>query len=169
MNDSLAEHLDTLHIPLTVNEVTELLGVHRDTIYRWVRVGELPALNVGITKTILRFPPKELAAWVRERQSYFHGPARFITDWMEEQVLRRGGPRFLPEPLPRVLEMTGYDWIAAARRVAADPSLSFASFHLMSDFSEAVKRLPIGEQRQLLVEIKSGKLNDPDFAYENAE
>jgi excisionase family DNA binding protein len=67
MNENFADHIDTLTIPLSVNEVAELIGVHRDTIYRWVRDGELPAINVGAIKTILRFPPKELAAWVRER------------------------------------------------------------------------------------------------------
>jgi excisionase family DNA binding protein len=163
MNDSFADHLETLIVPLSVNEVADLLGVHRDTIYRWVRDGELPAINVGATKTILRFPPKELAAWVRARQEAFHGPARHISDWMEEQALRRGGPCFLPPLLPKVLRSTGYDWMATAQRVATDPNFAFAAQPLMDDFTAAVNDLSVPEQRELLSDIKTGKFDEPIF------
>ncbi len=35
---------DTL---LTVEEVARRLGVHIDTVRRWIRSGELPAINLG--------------------------------------------------------------------------------------------------------------------------
>jgi excisionase family DNA binding protein len=163
MNENFADHIDTLTIPLSVNEVAELLGIHRDTIYKWVRDGELPVVNVGATKTILRFPPKELAAWVRDRQVAFQGPARHISDWMEEQALRRGGPCFLPPLIPKVAKLTGYNWLATAQRVATDPNFAFAATPLMEDFTAAVNKLPITEQRQLLADIKTGKFDEPIF------
>jgi hypothetical protein len=130
---------------------------------------ELPAMNIGNTKTLLRFAPKDLAAWAREAPYCFRGPARAITDWMEEQAVRRGGPRFLLPPLPKVLEQINYDWLNAARsmKVAARPTISI--FRLMDDFCESVKKLPLAEQRQLLEDIESGKVNSPTFTCEDAE
>ena len=66
----------------------------------------------------------------------------------------------------KVLALIGNDWMAAARHIAADPSLSFSIFHLMDDFQEAVKQLPVSEQRQLLADIRDGKSDDPTFACE---
>ncbi len=169
VNSTFADYLDGLEGLLSVNQVCELLGVHHDTLYRWVRAKEIPVLNLGKTKPLLRFPPRDLAVWVRETPCFFHGPARFITAWMEEQVLRRGGPRLRPPLLSKVLELTGYDWMTAARRIASDPSLSFSVFHLMDDFSEAVKKLPIGDQRQLFSDIKSGTSDEQTFPVEDAE
>jgi excisionase family DNA binding protein len=34
-------------ILLTVEDVAKRLGVHIDTIRRWIRSGELPAINLG--------------------------------------------------------------------------------------------------------------------------
>jgi excisionase family DNA binding protein len=34
-------------ILLTVDEVSRRLGVHMDTIRRWIRRGELPAISLG--------------------------------------------------------------------------------------------------------------------------
>ena len=169
MNNQFAKYIDTLDTPLTVSEVTELLGVHRDTVYRWVKDGDIPALNVGAKKTILRFPPKELATWLRERQTCFHGPARLISELIEEQAFRRGGPCFLPPPLPEVLSSIGYDWLTTARRVATDPTFAFAARPLMEDFAKAVNKLPIPEQRQLLSDIKSGKSDEPIIVHEDEE
>jgi excisionase family DNA binding protein len=169
-NSSFADHLDTIEGLLTVNQVCDLFGLHHDTIYKWTRGKEIPAIRIGTAaKPLLRFDPKVLAAWVREAPYFFHGPSRFVTDWIEVQVLHRGGPRCRPPLLAKVLTLIGYDWMAAARHIAADPSLSFSIFHLMSDFTEAVKKLPIAEQRQLLADIRSGKSDDPTFVCEDAE
>jgi hypothetical protein len=56
--------------------------------------------------------------------------------------------------------------MTAARRIASDPSLSFSVFYLTDDFSEALKKLPIGEQRQLLSDIRSGKSEGAFFPEE---
>lgn len=166
MNDSFAVYLEGLNGLLSVTQVAELLGVHKDTVYRWVRTMELPAMNIGNAKTILRFAPKDLAAWAREAPCLFRGPTRAITDWMEEQVIRRGGPNFLLPPLPKVLQLIGYDWLEAARH-RTSPSVSVP--RLMHDFTEAVNKLPIAEQRQLLSDIKSGKYGGQIFPVEDAE
>jgi len=169
-NSSFAEHLDTVEGLLTVNQVCELFGLHHDTVYRWIRGNEMPAIRIGTAaKPLLRFDPKVLAAWVREAPYYFHGPSRFVTAWMEVQVFHCGGPRCPPPLLPKVFKQIDYDWLAAARHIAADPSLSFSVFHLMSDFTEAVKQLPIAEQRQLLSDIRFGKSDKPTFECEDAE
>ena len=170
MNDSFAEHLDTIEGLLTVNQVCDLFGLHHDTVYRWVRAKEIPVIRIGTAaKPLLRFAPKELATWVREAPYFFRGPCRIIGDWMEVQVLQRGGPRCQPPLITKVLALIGYDWMAAARRIAADPNLSFSVFHLMDDFQEAVKQLPVSEQRQLLADIRNGKSDDPTFDCENAQ
>ncbi|HVE90919.1 MAG TPA: helix-turn-helix domain-containing protein [Actinomycetota bacterium] len=48
---------------LTVDEVAQLLGVHRATIYRWAETGVLPAIKVG--SALLRFDPDVLQDWLR--------------------------------------------------------------------------------------------------------
>jgi excisionase family DNA binding protein len=170
VNSNFADYLDTLDDLLTVNQVCDLLGTHHDTLYRWVRAEEIPAIRMGSSsKPLLRFVPKDLALWVRESPCFFHGPARFITDWMERQVKDRGGPRFLLDPLPKVLQLTGYDWLEAAQHIKIEPALSSYCFHLMDDFSAAVKKLPIADQRQLLEDIEAGKANCPSFTCEDAE
>ena len=46
---------------LKPQQVWELLGIHRQTLYKWVRAGKIPANHVGST---IRFDPKKLAAWM---------------------------------------------------------------------------------------------------------
>jgi excisionase family DNA binding protein len=69
MTDDLAAYLQSLDRALTANEVGKLLGVQRDTIYVFAKHGGLPSINIGRTKPVLRFDPKQLAQWVRDRQS----------------------------------------------------------------------------------------------------
>ncbi len=166
MNNRFADYLETLNGLLNVTQVSELMGLHKDTVYRWVRTMELPAMNIGATKTLLRFNPKDLAVWAREAPCLFRGPARAISDWMEEQVIRHGGPRLLLPPLPKVLQLIGYDWLEAARRRT---SSSISVPRLMHDFTEAVNKLPIAEQRRLISDITSGKYDGQIFPVEEAE
>jgi excisionase family DNA binding protein len=39
---------------LTLDEVAAYVRVHRNTVYRWVRTGQLPALQVGATWRVRR-------------------------------------------------------------------------------------------------------------------
>jgi excisionase family DNA binding protein len=50
---------------LTTREVAELLGVSTETVLRWVRRGELPAIR--LPGGALRFPEATLYAWLAER------------------------------------------------------------------------------------------------------
>ena len=50
---------------LTAREVAGLLGLSTETVLRYVRRGELPAIRLPGTKHgRLRFRPSELAAWL---------------------------------------------------------------------------------------------------------
>lgn len=44
----------------TVAEVAELLGVHRETVRRWIRNGWLEAIDLGSTRAGLRIPNREV-------------------------------------------------------------------------------------------------------------
>jgi excisionase family DNA binding protein len=70
MTNNLADYFESLNHALSANEVSKLLGIRRDTVYAYAKAGELPSFNIGKTKTMLRFDPKVLAEWLRERQSY---------------------------------------------------------------------------------------------------
>jgi excisionase family DNA binding protein len=158
VSKNFANYFDSLDGFLTVNQVCEILGIHHDTLYRWVRENEIPTIRVGTAaKPLLRFVPKDLATWVRDLPRYFHGPTLFITNWMESQIRDHGRPRLLLDPLPKALELTGYDWLQAAQHIKNQPSLSSFSVPLFEDFLEALKELSLEEQRQLLSDIKSGK------------
>jgi excisionase family DNA binding protein len=47
---------------LSVDEITEYLGVSRDTIYNWISQKGLPAHRVG---RLWKFKKEEVDAWVR--------------------------------------------------------------------------------------------------------
>jgi excisionase family DNA binding protein len=69
MTDDLAAYLQSLDNALTASEVARLLRVTRDTVYVFAKYGGLPSINIGRTKPVLRFDPKQLAQWLRERQN----------------------------------------------------------------------------------------------------
>jgi excisionase family DNA binding protein len=69
MNSSLPEYFESMNRALTAGEVAKLLAIKRDTIYLYAKAGELPSINIGARKTLLRFDPMTLAQWIRERQS----------------------------------------------------------------------------------------------------
>jgi putative molybdopterin biosynthesis protein len=50
---------------LTVQEVADLLRVHRNTVYEWVSRGEMRAIRVG---NRLRFDPEDVSRWLGERR-----------------------------------------------------------------------------------------------------
>ncbi|MFN3476403.1 MAG: helix-turn-helix domain-containing protein [Candidatus Methylomirabilales bacterium] len=49
---------------LTILEVAKLLQIHRDTAYRYMREGKIPAVKVGRTWRVLQ---EVLEEWLRER------------------------------------------------------------------------------------------------------
>jgi excisionase family DNA binding protein len=53
---------------LTVEEVAKRLGVHIDTIRRWIRSGELPAINLG-GPAGYRITRRDLDTFIRSRRT----------------------------------------------------------------------------------------------------
>jgi excisionase family DNA binding protein len=50
---------------LTAREVADLLGVHTETVLRWARRGELPAIR--LPGGAIRFRDEALEAWLADR------------------------------------------------------------------------------------------------------
>ena len=48
---------------VSIDEISEHLGVKKDTIYKWVARKKMPAHKVG---RLLKFQVKEIDQWVRE-------------------------------------------------------------------------------------------------------
>ena len=48
---------------VSIDEISEHLGVKKDTIYKWVARKKMPAHKVG---RLLKFQIKEVDRWVRE-------------------------------------------------------------------------------------------------------
>ena len=49
---------------LRPTDVARRLGVHRNTIYRWIESGHLPAFQLGGSKYAVRVDERELEAFV---------------------------------------------------------------------------------------------------------
>ena len=59
---STPESFRALRHPLTIKQVAEVLGLHPQTLYKWVRApGRIPHLRIGGT---VRFDPDALARWI---------------------------------------------------------------------------------------------------------
>ena len=61
---SITETIEQFDHALTAPELARLLSVHRLTIYRAARSGALKSFSIG---TCIRFEPRAVAAWLRER------------------------------------------------------------------------------------------------------
>jgi len=56
---------------LTAREVADMLGVHPETVLRWSRRGELPAIR--LPGGAIRFRPDMLDGWLEERAALRRG------------------------------------------------------------------------------------------------
>ena len=61
---SLADSIEELDRAVNAAELARLLGVHKLTIYRLAQAGTLPHFRLG---TCVRFDPRVIAAWLRQR------------------------------------------------------------------------------------------------------
>jgi excisionase family DNA binding protein len=52
------------HEILTVKEVSELLKIHEDTVYKMVREGRIPAFRIG---SDWRFQKDQIVHWIAEQ------------------------------------------------------------------------------------------------------
>lgn len=59
---SIVEQLEHADGALTAPDLAKLLNVHRYTVYRLAKAGQLPHFRVG---SIVRFDPKVIAAHIR--------------------------------------------------------------------------------------------------------
>ena len=53
---------------LTVEQVAERLQVHRDTVYAWIRSGQLPGYRIGGRKAGFRIKQSDLERFVEARR-----------------------------------------------------------------------------------------------------
>jgi excisionase family DNA binding protein len=80
---------------LTARELAELLGVSAETVLRWTRRGEMPALRLpGGT---VRYRPDAVEAWLEARATTADATDRELSDTRASRA-RRGGayPGALP-------------------------------------------------------------------------
>jgi excisionase family DNA binding protein len=61
---AIADSIEQIERCLTAAELSWLLNVHKLTIYRLAKAGTLPSFRMG---TCVRFEPKAVASWLRER------------------------------------------------------------------------------------------------------
>jgi excisionase family DNA binding protein len=159
MSQTLIEHLEQLTRALDAKEVSELLGLNKDTIYRFAADETLPSFKLG---SVLRFDPHALAQCLRDQRFIpKRGIAHEITVWLMEQAVYRGGPCFLPELLCKAFRLLDYDWLLTAERVARDKCLEHFHLNLMDDIKSAIAKLSVPEQRALLAEIRTSKYDEP--------
>ncbi len=63
---------------LTARTVSELLGVHVETVLCWVRRGDLPALR--LPGGAIRFRPEELEGWISGRSTLGQESSTMVLD-----------------------------------------------------------------------------------------
>lgn len=51
---------------LSVDEISDYLGVKRDTVYKWIERKKMPAHKVG---SLWKFRKEEIDAWVRSGEA----------------------------------------------------------------------------------------------------
>ncbi len=55
---------------LTARQVAELLGVTTETVLRWTRQGDLPAIRLpGTARGRIRYRPDQVDAWIAEHET----------------------------------------------------------------------------------------------------
>src|SRR5258708_30044737 len=85
MQETLCQTLATMNFYLNVNDVSELLGVQRETIYRYCKENFLPHVKIGNN---IRSDPTMLAIWIQEHEFAARGNVTDkITDWVVAHVL----------------------------------------------------------------------------------
>ena len=64
ISEPLADAIEKFNHALTAIELAKFFRVNKLTIYRLAQAGTLPSFRVG---TCVRFEPKAVASWLRER------------------------------------------------------------------------------------------------------
>lgn len=63
---SIVEYLSQLDHCLQAPELARILGIHRITVYKLAAAGEIPSFRIA---TAVRFDPRVVAKWLREREA----------------------------------------------------------------------------------------------------
>jgi len=63
-NSSLPDRIEKFGHALRASELAELLAVSRITVFKLAKAGRIPSFRVG---TCVRFDPRAVAQWLRER------------------------------------------------------------------------------------------------------
>jgi excisionase family DNA binding protein len=152
MQETLCQTLATMNYYLNVSDVSELLGVQRETIYRYCKENFLPHVRIGNN---LRFDPRLLAIWIQEHEFAARGSvADKITDWVVAHVLDRTLNLPVPDQLTKVLADLSEHWLAdALRDQAQDLATDCYSQPLRTFQVELNRQLSLAEQRELLAEL----------------
>jgi excisionase family DNA binding protein len=56
---------------LSIRDVAQVLGVHRNTVHRLIRVGDLQPIRIG---RLARFRPEEIDAYLERNREEHAGP-----------------------------------------------------------------------------------------------
>jgi excisionase family DNA binding protein len=152
MQETLCQTLATMNFYLNVNDVSELLGVQRETIYRYCKENFLPHVKIGNN---LRFDPRLLAIWIQEHEFAARGNVTDkITDWVVAHVLDRTLNLPVPDQLTKVLAGLSENWLADALRDQAQDLASDCYSPPLRTFRDELNRqLTLAEQRELLAEL----------------
>jgi excisionase family DNA binding protein len=152
MQETLCQSLANTNFYLNVNDVAELLGVQRETIYRYCRENFLPHTKIGNT---IRVDPRLLAIWIQEHEFAACGNVTDkITDWVVAHVLDRTLNLPVPDQLTKVLAGLSEHWLAdALRDQAQDLASDCYSQPLRTFQAELNRQLSLAEQRELLAEL----------------
>ena len=63
--------MNSLEKWLSVEEIAEHLGISKETVYRWLEKGSIPAHRIG---KLWKFKPSEVDSWVRSGQAGVGNP-----------------------------------------------------------------------------------------------
>jgi excisionase family DNA binding protein len=63
-SSSLPDRIERFGHALRASELAELLAISRITVFKMAKTGRIPCFRIG---TCVRFDPKVVAAWLRQR------------------------------------------------------------------------------------------------------
>jgi excisionase family DNA binding protein len=151
MQETLCQSLANINHYLNVNDVAELLGVQRETIYRYCRENFLPHTKIGNS---IRVDPRLLAIWIQEHEFAARGSvADKITDWVVAHVLDRTLNLPVPDQLTKVLAGLNENWLEDLAAEINDSHADSYSRSLQTFRDKLNRQLTLAEQRELLSEL----------------
>ncbi len=81
----MSEAIEDIRI-LSAKEVGALLGLHRETIYRWARLGIIPGFHLN--NGLWRFSIADVRAYIKAQASKSRGDSTAATEDSKGKVIR---------------------------------------------------------------------------------